>query len=191
MNQSAADAATELSEAKGISVPDELKGAQQYFVSALQMRADGTKNIAGQVQPALQSQTSKDAVNTIAAEMARFYASDVLYKNYTVPQIIGALHAANITVGGAGGQQVNSSQFLTSIDWLDPTKVADQFHVSVPATHPAHIAPGVHGHAMQTVSVGGTALSTSSTSRLSPPAHRRCSRARSPTTGRTPRRTWS
>ena len=84
------------------------------------MRADGIRNIAGQVQPALQSQTSQDAVNTIAADMARFYASDVLYKDYSVPEIIGALRAAGITVGGLGGQQINSSQFLPSIDWLEP-----------------------------------------------------------------------
>ena len=58
--------------------------------------------------------------------MARFYASDVLYKDYTVPQIIGALRAAGITVGGLGGQQLNSSQFLPSIDWLDPKNVANR-----------------------------------------------------------------
>src|SRR5205807_6438211 len=107
LNQSAGDADSELSRAKGINVPDELKGAQQNFVQALQMRADGIKNIAQQVQPALQSQTSKQAVNAIAAEMARFYGSDVLYIDYSVPQIIGALRAAGITVGGPGGQQVN------------------------------------------------------------------------------------
>ena len=84
------------------------------------MRHDGIANIASNVQPALQSQTSQDAVNTIAAEMARFYGSDVLYKDYSVPMIIGALRAAGITVGGLGGQQLNSSQFLPSIDWLDP-----------------------------------------------------------------------
>src|SRR5262249_52641753 len=121
LNSTAQDAASELSKAKGISTPDEVKGAQQDFVMAMQMRADGTKNIAAQIEPALQSTTAKDPVNTIAAEMARFYASDVLYKNYSVPQIIGALRAAGITVGGLGGQQVNSSQFLTSIDWLNPT----------------------------------------------------------------------
>ena len=36
--------------------------------------------------------------------MARFYASDVLYKDYTLPQIVGALHAAGITVGGPTGE---------------------------------------------------------------------------------------
>ena len=132
LNTTANDAASELSKAKGISTPDEVKGAQQDFVTALQMRADGIRNIAAQIQPALQSQTAKDAVNTIAAEMAQFYASDVLYKSYAVPQIIGALRGAGIPVGGLGGQQVNSSQFLTSIDWLNPTEVAKALHVSLP-----------------------------------------------------------
>jgi len=167
LNTSAQDAASELSKAKAISTPDEVKGAQQDFERAMQMRADGTKNIAGQIQPALQSQTAKDAVNTIAAEMARFYASDVLYKSYAVPQIIGALIAAGIKVGGDGGQQVNSAQFLTSIDWLDPTKVANALHVSLPT--PASnkpIAPGLHGHQLNSVSLGGTTLQTGSTNSI-------------------------
>ncbi len=116
LSQAVGDATTELSNAKGLSVPDEVKGAQQDFVSALQMRKDGMSNIAGDVPPALQSQTSKDAIDSIAAEMARFYASDVLYKDYTVPQIVGALRAAGITVGGLGGQQLNSEP----VPALDP-----------------------------------------------------------------------
>ena len=171
--QAAGDANTELSNAKNLSTPDEVKGAQQNFVTALQMRKDGMSNIANQVQPALQSQTSQNAIDTIAAEMARFYASDVLYKDYTVPQIVGALRAAGITVGGLGGQQLNSSQFLPSIQWLDPSHVASVLNVSLPSTRAptTRAAPGTHGHAMQSVSVGGSALSTSGTNTIpaSPP----------------------
>jgi hypothetical protein len=167
LNTTATDADAELSKAKGISTPDEVKQAQQHFVTALQLRADGIKNIAGQIGPALQSQTAKDAVNTIAAEMARFYASDVLYKDYTVPQIIGALRAAGITVGGLGGQQVNSSQFLPSIDWLDPTAVANTLHVQLPSSQSNKpIAPGLHGHQLNSVSLGGTTLQPGSTNQI-------------------------
>lgn len=167
LNTAANDADSELSKAKGINTPDEVKGAQQDFVSALQMRADGIKNIAAQIQPALQSQTAKDAVNTIAAEMARFYSSDVLYKDYAVPQIIGALRAAGITVGGLGGQQVNSSQFLPSIDWLDPAEVAHQLNVSLPSTQSNKpVAPGLHGHELNSVTLGGTTLQTGSTNQI-------------------------
>jgi hypothetical protein len=166
--QAAGDAGTELSDAKGLSVPDEVKGAQQQFVYALQMRKDGMTNIANQIQPALQSTTSKDAINTIAAEMARFYASDVLYKDYSVPQIVGALRAAGITVGGLGGQQLNASQFLPSINWLDPQHVATALHVSLPSTsgQTQTIAPGLHGHQLNSVSVGGSTLQPGSTNSI-------------------------
>jgi CARDB len=167
LNQSWGEASNQLSKAKGLSVPDEVKSAHQNFVLALQMRADGIHNIAQQVQPALQSTTAQDAVNSIAADMARFYASDVLYKDYTVPEIIGALRAAGITVGGLGGQQINSSQFLPSIKWLDPTTVADTLKAPVPAAASSKpIAPGLHGHQLNSVSVGGTQLQTGSTNSI-------------------------
>ncbi|HTU84845.1 MAG TPA: hypothetical protein VMF57_04675 [Solirubrobacteraceae bacterium] len=158
-------ATNELKKAKGINVPDEVKGAQTNFVLTLQMRADGINNITAEVPPALQSQTSQGAVNTIASEMARFYASDVTYKDYTVPEIIGALRAAGITVGGLGGQQVNSSQFLPSIEWLNPTYVASQLNVTLPAAAQP-ISPGTHGHALNTVSVGGSQLTTGATNSI-------------------------
>ncbi len=167
LNQSWSDATNQLNKAKGLSVPDEVKSAQSNFVLALQMRADGIHNIASQVQPALQSQTAQDAVNSIASDMARFYSSDVLYKDYTVPQIIGALRAAGISVGGLGGQQINSAQFLPSISWLDPQTVANQLHVSLPSTKTNKpIAPGLHGHQLNSVSVGGTQLQTGSTNAI-------------------------
>jgi hypothetical protein len=173
LNQSWSDANSELSHAKGLSTPDEVKGAQQNFVLAMQMRADGIRNIGVAVPSALQPQTSQGAVNTIAAEMARFYASDVLYKDYTVPEIIGALRAAGIAVGGLGGQQVNASQFLPSIAWLSPSYIASQLHVTLPQSQQptAHVPPCACGHAMQTVSVGGTTLTPGSSQSIpaSPP----------------------
>jgi hypothetical protein len=165
LSQVANQASNQLSHAKGINVPDEVKGAQENFVTALQMRADGIKNIAGLVPPALQSQTSQGAVSSIASEMARFYASDVLYKDYTVPEIIGALRAAGITVGGLGGQQVNAGQFLPSIAWLQPSSIASALNVSQPASSQP-VAPGLHGHALNSVSVGGTTLTTGATNAI-------------------------
>ena len=165
--QAANSASKELSDGKGLSTPDEVKGAQQHFVDALQMRKDGMTNITNQIGPALQSQTSENAVHTIAAEMARFYASDVEYKDYTLPQIVGALRAAGIAVGGLGGQQLNESQFLPSIQWLDPTHVASVLHVTLPSSQQTqNIAPGLHGHMLNSVSVGGSTLQTGSTNSI-------------------------
>jgi hypothetical protein len=160
----------QLSHAKSIDVPGEVKGAQQNLLLALQMRRDGITNIANQIQPALSRSTSKDAINSIAAEMARFYASDVAYKDYTLPLISGALHDAGIKVGPPDGQTFNSGQFLTDIQWLTPSFIAGKLHVSIaiPGGKPT---PGLHGHSLDSVSVGGTTLQTGSTNTIaaSPP----------------------
>lgn len=167
LNQAVSDASSQLSQARGMNVPAEVKSAQQYFTQALQFRHDGMQNIAAEVGPALQPQTSKDAVNTIAANTARFYASDVLYKDYAIPTLLGALHAA-----GIHNVQVNSSQFLPSIQWLQPDYIASQLHVNLPTPQRTRVAPGLHGHKLNSVSVAATTLQTGSTNTLpaSPPA---------------------
>lgn len=150
----------QLERAKGIDVPGEVKTAQQNLLMALQMRRDGITNVAQQIQPALSNATSKDAVNNIAGQMARFYASDVVYKSYTLPLIAGALKSANIS-----GQQFNGGQFLPSLQWLTPSFVAQVLRVSSPTgstTNNAKPAPGLHGHSLDSVSVGGTTLQTGS-----------------------------
>jgi hypothetical protein len=165
IDEARVSADSQLSRGRSLSVPDEVKKAQQNFVLALQMRRDGIANVARNIQPALGTSTSKDAVNTIATEMARFYGSDVLYKDYTLPPISAALHAAGIAVGGASGEQFNGGQFLPDIQWLTPTYVATQLHVSLPTAR-GKPAPGLHGHSLDSVSVAGTTLNTGSTNTI-------------------------
>lgn len=167
IDQTRVHAVAELANAKSIGVPDAAKPAQQQLLLALQMRLDGITNIAAQIQPALGTSTSKeDAINSIAAEMARFYASDVVYKDYAVPQLVSALHGAGIGVGGTNGQRIQGGQFLPNIEWLNPTFIAGELHVSLPSTHAGKIAPGSHGHQLNSVSVGGTTLQTGSTNSI-------------------------
>lgn len=170
INETRVAADTTLQRASKIDVPDEMKAAQTDFLLALQMRRDGIANIAGKIQRALGTTTNKDAVNQIAAEMARFYASDVVYKDYMIPLMIGALHSASIAAGGADGVPINKDQFLTNIQWLTPDFVAQKLggQVSAPSGKPA---PGLHGHSLDSVSVSGTTLQTGSTNTLptSPP----------------------
>ena len=158
----------QLGMAQGFSVPDQVKTAQQHLLLALQMRSDGITNIAHQLQPALQPQTSTDAVNSIAAEMARFYASDAIYKDYTLPEVVAALHNAGIAAGGANGVPLNQGQFLPDLQWLTPAFVATALHVSVNAstTTSTKAAPGVHGHALDSCSVGGTTLDPTTTNTI-------------------------
>jgi hypothetical protein len=173
INQTRVSADSELSRARSINVPSQVKGAQQNLVLALQMRSNGIANIATEIQPALGTSTSEDAVTAIAANMARFYASDVLYKDYTATQIAGALNAANIAVGGADGVTINPGQFLPNVQWVTPSFVASELHASLPSSSSSggKVAPGLHGHSLDSVSVGGTTLQTGSANAIpaSPP----------------------
>jgi hypothetical protein len=162
-------ASSQLSHAQGLSAPDAVKAAQQNLALAMQMRVDAIGAIAQQIQPALQSQTAADADNAIAAQMARFYASDVLYKDYMLPPLVAALHSAGIAVGGTDGEPIFAGQFLPDIQWLNPSFVAGALHSpGAPAAPPSGpIKPGTHGHALNSVSVGGTTLQTGSSNSIS------------------------
>jgi hypothetical protein len=166
INETRVNADTQLSRAHSLNVPDEMKPAQQNFLLSLQMRRDGIAQIATLIQQALGNTTSKDAVNSIAAEMARFYASDVLYKDYTGPLIASALHTVGIAVGGVNGVTIAGGQFLHDLGWLTPTFVAAKLGAQLPAASGGKPAPGLHGHSLVSVSVGGTTLQTGSTNTI-------------------------
>jgi hypothetical protein len=161
IDETLASARLQLTNAENLDVPDEMKPAQQNLLLTMQMRRDGIASIASQIQPALGTSTNKDAINRIAADMARFYASDVVYKDYTTPLISGALKAVGIT-----GQPINLGQFLPDIQWLNPSYVAKQLHVSLTSSSNGNVAPGTHGHSLDSVSVGGTTLQTGSTNTI-------------------------
>ncbi|MHB8657496.1 MAG: hypothetical protein ACYC91_06010 [Solirubrobacteraceae bacterium] len=167
INERRVDADAELSKAQGLSVPSEMNGAQQNLVLALQMRRDGIADIAQQIQPALGNSTNHDAITAIAADMARFYASDVVYKGYATTQIAGALNAASIAVGGANGIAIEPGQFLPDIGWLQPLFIAGKLGSSLPSASSSKIAPGLHGHVLNSVSVAGTTLQTGSANTVS------------------------
>jgi hypothetical protein len=160
-------ASNQLRQARGLSTPGQLQGAQANLVLALQMRADGIANIAQDLPSALQAQTAATATSAIAAEMARFYASDVLYKDYTLPKLVAALRQAGIAVGGASGEPIFQGQFLPDVQWLTPSFVATE--LKAPATPSGKVAPGTHGHMLSSVSVGGVTLQTGATNTI--PAH--------------------
>jgi hypothetical protein len=166
INQTRVNADTELSKAKALDVPSEMQGAQQDFVLTTQMRRDGIADIANQIQPALGNSTNKDALNSIATDMAHFYASDVVYKGYVTPMIAGALHSAGIAVGTATGETIDGSQFLPDIQWLIPSFIASKLGASLPAASTGKVAPGLHGHSLDSVSVNGTTLQTGSTNTI-------------------------
>jgi hypothetical protein len=158
------DAQQQLNDAQALSVPSETRSAQANLLLTLQMRRDAIANIASQIQPASNAASSKQAINTIALQMARFYASDVVYKDYTIPLIASALNAA---LGTNNGASYNPAQFLPNLGWLTPTYVASQLKVSVPQAPNAKCVAGqAVGHHINSVSVAGTTLQTGSTNTI-------------------------
>jgi hypothetical protein len=170
LNETRLSADTQLGHVRGLSVPDEMRGAQQHVVTTFQMRRDGIAQIAANIQQALGTSTNADAVKSIAAQMARFYASDVVYKDYAIPLIVGALKSAGIGIGGTNGETIQTGQFLPDLTWLTPSFVAGKIGARAPAVT-GKPAPGLHGHSLDSVSVAGNTLQTGSTNTIaaSPP----------------------
>lgn len=165
INQTRAAADAELARAKSFDVPQEVQSAQQNVVAVMKLRRDGIADTALNIQAALGQSTSSDAVNKIAGDMGRFYASDVLYKFETATAIAAALHTAGIQVG-PNGETIDPGQFLPDLGWLSPDFIRSRLGVAGPAPTNTKPAPGPHGHKMDSCSVGATQLQTGSTNTL-------------------------
>lgn len=154
-------AQSQLDTAQSMSVPGEMQDAHTKLVWALTLRRDGIQQIAGEIEKALGTTGRADAAYQIAAANARFYASDVFYKSYSLPEMVAQLNGAGIAVGGANGVPVNGGQFLTDLGWLTPSTVGSRLGVSASSGGPSgsgEYTPGLHGHALTSVSVAGTTL---------------------------------
>ncbi len=162
--QTLVKAQNELDSATGASVPSQMQTANTYLVQALRYRRDGIKQIAANIEQALAGGTaSKTPLQNLASGMARFYASDVAYKDYAVPALVSALHGDGIGVGGTNGETIVGGQFLPSLAWLSSAGIASALHITVPGVAPAKLGPGPHGDKIDSVSVGGTTLQSGST----------------------------
>jgi len=164
INTIAQSASGVLSDARHQSVPSSARRAQTNLVQALQLRYDGINSIAKQIQQATSSAASPSAsaaVSTIAGDMARFYASDVLYKLYAAPELASALHGAGVAVGGADGEQISGQQFLPSLSWLTTTYISSTLGVSSGSGASSATGPGPHGSELNTVSFNGSHLQSS------------------------------
>lgn len=162
VNQTLHSASDLLSRAKRQSAPDQMRSANEKLIWVLQLRADGIAKLAHDIQPAIGTSTNLSTITAIASDAARFYASDVLYKDYVAPEIYSAMHSAGVRFA-----PLPTGQFLTDLSWLLPKSVAANLHVTVPGLAPAKIAPGSHGHQLNSVSVAGTTLQTGSPNTVS------------------------
>ncbi|MFM8562077.1 MAG: hypothetical protein ACKOB9_08275 [Solirubrobacterales bacterium] len=138
-----------------LSVPGDMRPAQQNLELTLHLREEAVTRVA-ELLPKAQGtgQGAETAINEIAGEMQAFLASDVIYSQRTAPLIKQALDNAGIT-----GQAIATSQSLPSYSWLAPKTIAAALGGNgVPAGQPA---PGLHGHELVSTSIGDTTLEPS------------------------------
>jgi hypothetical protein len=152
------NASATLKSAGELSVPGQMQGAQANLLLALQMRENAISQIDAAIPQATGGAANirKAAAGSIAVAMAQFYASDVTYQLYVARQIAGQLNHDGIAVNTATGQPLDGSQVLTDLSWLNSSAVATKLGIPLPVNHPFH--PGLHGHMLNSVSVGGTLL---------------------------------
>jgi hypothetical protein len=158
-------AEAQLKQARNLDVPDEMKGAQQALLMALEFRRDALGGIAERIRGALgdEGDAANKAITEIAGQMQQFLASDVLIQARTVPLITNALDEEKI-----GGQKIASSQFLPGIEWLDEQTIATTLDQQLTGGNgrSEEPAPGLHGTGLDSVSVGETRLQPDAPNRI-------------------------
>ena len=141
--------------ARDFDVPGEMRSAQDNLLLVLNLRAGALRKIAADLAPALgRGQPSEQAIGRIAGQMQAFLASDVVYDLRVAPLIKQTLDER-----GIGGQTIIDSRFLPSLEWLSPSTVASRLGRSAGDGGTA-VAPGLHGHGLDSVAVGDTTLQT-------------------------------
>ncbi len=157
----------QLKQGQNLSVPDDMKAAQQSVLIALELRRDGLEAIAADIRTALgdQGRAADQAIGRIAGQMQSFTASDVLWHSRVVPFIKDAL-----TKGDVGGQTIQESRFLSDISWQSPQfvaqKLGQQLSTGSGAKSNQPTGPGLHGTGLNGTSYGNTTLQPGVTNRL-------------------------
>lgn len=155
-------------QAKRISTPGEMEAAQRSFLITMELRRDGLVSIADRIRTALSSdnEAADAAIGQIAGAMQLFLSSDVVYQQRVLPLIDHALRDADI-----GQQQLQRSQFLPGVEWLDESTVADALGQQLSSTGGGggsnrEPLPGLHGTGLDSVAVGDTALVADAPNRI-------------------------
>lgn len=136
---------------------DDLTAAKQYLVETLEFRRDGLTEISKLIGQALGDQDPEAATEKIAANMQQFLTSDVIYSQRAYAYMDAAVQDRDIE-----GVSIPASQFLPSLEWLDPAQVDDVFSRARGGggTSDAAATPGTHGTGITgaTAQPSGTAL---------------------------------
>jgi hypothetical protein len=158
------NAQSQLQQSQNLGAPSEVANAQQNFALALSLRRDGISDIASRFQAALSKSTAQNAINSIATDMQKFLASDVVYTTQTAPQIAAALNGAGIPVGGVNGEAIQPTSYVPDLGWLTPSYIAGKMGSTLSSSSSSSSGPNPCpsncGHQLNSVTVGSVTLST-------------------------------
>jgi hypothetical protein len=164
---SAVVANTLTNQAKKMSTPGGLQGATQNALQALSLRATALQRLSQRILVARGSDRAKAIIaeEQMSGQMSALLASDVLWQLRVRPFI-----AQELAKGGVGGQTIDNSRVLKNLGWLN----ASQLATNIGGQQPSHaddpnvpIAPGTHGHGLDSTTANGTTLSSSTTNQVS------------------------
>jgi hypothetical protein len=153
LNQFRVQSAQLVDRAKGTDHPGELSAAHRYLLETLEFRRDGLSQVADALPAALSDQNRRQATDRVTAQMQTFLTSDVIYAQRFAPSLKTALDDR-----GLGNEvRIPRSQFLPTVQWLDPAFVAERV-AGLRTGRGGRATPGLHGTGLGTVQVGGQAL---------------------------------
>jgi hypothetical protein len=141
------------SRVEGLGAPGEMGSAQKSLELVYELRSAAMDTIAAKMPTALAEQGAAKATASIARQMQKLLAADVIYESVTRPEINGKL-ADN----GIEGDDVPKGAFLPDgTKWLDEGEVKNALG-AVNGSSGGATTPGLHGLGLLGVRVGETEL---------------------------------
>lgn len=159
VNQLRVAAAAQTRRASKLDVPGDMRPAQRNLLLSLGLVQEAMGKVAEKLPSALSTDTAtaEPAVSSIAGEMQAFMAADVVYNRRTAALVKQVLDDKQI-----GGQTIQKSAYLQNLGWLQPSTVARRINADAARGagdgQTSEPAPGLHGHGLLSVAVGGTTL---------------------------------
>ena len=146
-----------LDRANEISVPDQMKDAQNALEQTLTLRRNALTSIAGNVSQATARTQTADAISTIENAMGSLYASDILWSQIATPDIKEVLNKE-----GVDAPPLPSGKFMPSnaADYLDQTTLVTKLNG---LTGQSATTTGTHGLQLVSTTIGSTQLDSSTT----------------------------
>jgi hypothetical protein len=137
----------------GLSAPGDMSRAQSTLELVYELRASAMTEIANKMSTALGDAGAEKATASIANQMERLLAADVLYETVARPEIDGVLES-----NGIEGDDVPKGTFLPEgTEWLEESTVSAALS-AVSGSETGSGGPGIHGLGLYAVSVNGTEL---------------------------------